>query len=136
MHIYRIKHSFDEGNKISLMLADGGPTFRKIYLYKNRNLDAFVPGRKIIVLRDGYLDMDDIAYICGGGIYLNQRPYLLDKYGCENLIKYVGGLDDEYKLDRLFLKYAIARACTKNRIKLSHKSNINLLNLLSSAKGY
>ena len=136
MHVYRIIQMYDDKDVRNLIISDGKSIPHRVSLFKNRNIDAFKIGKKMIVLRDYYLDMEDVAYICRGGLYLCQRPYLLEQYGCKDFIEYVAGMRGEYKLDRFILKRAIAHRCAENGIAVSKKSNINLLKLISSAKGY
>lgn len=136
MHIYHIVEVYDTENTLDLTIVDDTPVRRTISLNKSKRVSQFKTRRDIIVLRDAYLDMDDIVYICDGQPYFNQRPHGLDQYSCECFIGYVPGWENGHSFDRDILKSAIAHACEKNKIPLSEKSNINLLNLLSSAKGY
>ncbi|MBO4480387.1 MAG: hypothetical protein J5742_02045 [Alphaproteobacteria bacterium] len=137
MHIYHITQAYDDARMgiRTLMLSNGKDVPHSVFLRKNKKTENFKPGKKIIILRDKYLDMEDIVYICDGQLYFRQRPYLFDEYGCKCLIEYVGGLKDEYKLDRALLKFMIVRECMNNKIDLSRKFGKNLLNLLSKVKG-
>lgn len=136
MHLYRIVEVYDTKTTLDLTIVDDTPVRRNISLNKAKRVSQFKTGRDIIVLRDVHFDMDDIVYICDGQLYFNQRPHGLDQYSCECFIDYVAGWENGHSFDRDILKSAIAHACEKNKIPLSEKSNINLLNLLTMAKGY
>lgn len=136
MHIYHIVGAYDAKTTLDLTITDDKPSQRTISLNKSRRVSQFKPGRDIIVLRDAHLDMEDVVYICDGQPYFNQRPHGLDKYTCECFIDYVAGWENDRSFDRDILKIAIAHACEENKIPLSEKMNINLLNLLTQVKGY
>ncbi len=136
MHIYHIVEVYDAKTTLDLTITDDKPSRRNISLNKNKRVSQFKTGRDIIVLRDVHFDMDDIVYICDGQLYFNQRPHGLDQYTCECFIDYVAGWENGHSFDRDILKCAIAHACEQNKIELSEKPNINLLNLLTKAKGY
>ncbi len=136
MHLYRIVEVYDTKTTLDLTIVDDTPVRRTISLNKHKRVSQFKTGRGIIVLRDVHFDMDDIVYICDGQLYFNQRPHGLDQYSCECFIDYVAGWENGHSFDRDILKSAIAHACEKNKIELSEKPNINLLNLLTMAKGY
>ncbi len=136
MHLYSIIQIYDEGQKRNLIISDGKSVAQKISLFKNRKIDEFQVGKQVKILRDDYLDMEDVAYICDGGLYLATRPYLMEQYGCQCLIEYVAGSRKDPQSDRYLLERAIARACRQNGIRVSRKPNINLLKLISNVKGY
>lgn len=136
MHLYNIIQIYDEGQKRNLIISDGKSVAQKISLFKNRKIDEFRVGKQIQILRDDYLDMEDVAYVCDGGLYLATRPYLMEQYGCQCLIEYVSGSRKDPQSDRSILERAIAHACRENGIRVSRKPNINLLNLISNVKGY
>lgn len=136
MHIYHITQVSHAEKTLNLTIIDDKSSQRTISLNKSKCVSQFKPRRNIIVLRDAYLDNEDIVYICNGRIYLNQNPHIIDQYGCECFINYVPDWKNDRSFDLNILKLAIIFECIKNKIKLSKKSNLNLLNLLKNAKGY
>ena len=136
MHIYHIIQAYDNKNTLDLTILDEKPVRRSISLNKSKHISRFKAGQDIIVLRDTYLDAEDVAYICDGQLYLNTRPHVIDQYGCQCLLEYVPDWKHNHCLDRDILNIAIGHECTANGIPISDKPNINLLNLLSNAKGY
>lgn len=144
MHIYHIVEVYDAKTTLDLTVLDNTPERRNISLKKSKRVSQFKTGKDIIVLRDFNLDMEDIVYICDGQLYLNQRPHTIDKYGCQCLIDYVAGWENDHSFDRDLFKIAIERECVANKIALAHEkptgiatsAAVNLLNLLTMAKGY
>lgn len=144
MHIYHIVQIYNNQSTLDLTVLDDRPERRNISLKKNKRVSQFKTGKDIIVLRDFNLDMEDVVYICDGQLYLNQRPHTPDKYGCQCLIDYVAGWENEHSFDRDLFKLAIERECVANKIPLAHEkpdsiatsAAVNLLNLITKAKGY
>ena len=144
MHIYRIVQICNSTNTLDLTVLDDKPSRRNISLNKSKRVSKFKTGKDIIVLRDFVLDMEDVVYICDGQLYLNIRPNVLDKYGCQCLVDYVADWNQGHSFDRDLLKIAIERECQANHIPLANgepnsivsSAAINLLNLIKVAKGY
>jgi len=130
MHICRIVGAYDKDSTRILETIDENGRGHNIRLDKARNVSEFSAGADIIVLCDGCLDGVDVAYICGGQLYINKRPHILDKYGCGCLIDYVAG-----GADRDLFKMAIDNACAKNGIPVLGETRVNLFQLIT-ARGY
>lgn len=136
MHIYHIIQTYDNKNTLDLTILDEKNVRRSISLNKTKRISRFKAGQNIIVLRDAYLDTEDVVYICNGQLYFNKRPHIIDQYGCQCLLEYIPDWEHNRCFDRELLNMAIYHECTENGIQISDKANINLLNLLSNAKGY
>ena len=90
-------------------------TFRTINIPK-KVAGKLKVGQRMYVIQDKFYDSDDYIYLYRGGMVFNYKTVTNNKYACEQYIKNLPGLFDNFKLDRAICKLALMRECVRRDI--------------------
>lgn len=126
MNVYKILESYADGHSQNLTIGKGKI---RISIPKNTKTLQFKAGKRIVVMHDKYVGIRDIAYVCGGKLWLQEQPRMIDKHNCNLIVDSVPGLFDGARLDRAVLKLALMRECRKHEIPVSLAAWKNMKNL-------
>ncbi len=132
MDIYKIRESYADEHSQNLIV--GNKKSDKISIQKNTKTLQFKAGKRIIIMRDKFVGIQDIAYVCGGNLCIEVLPHIIDEHGCNLVVNAVPGLFDCARMDRAVLKLALMRECRKHKIPVSLAAWKNMKNLLE--RGY
>ena len=132
MDVYKIRESYADEHSQNLIV--GNKKFERISVQKNATTLQFKAGKWIVVMRDKFNGIQDIAYVCGGSLCLEVRPRIVNEHDCNLIVDSVPGLFDCARMDRAVLKLALMRECRKRKIPVSLAAWKNMKNLLD--RGY
>ena len=128
MDVYKIRESYADEHSQNLIV--GNKKSERILVQKNAKTMQFKAGKWIVVMRDKFIGIQDIAYVCGGSLCLEVRPRIVNEHDCNLIVDAVPGLFDCARMDRAVLKLALMRECKKHKIPVSLAAWKNMKNLL------
>ena len=128
MDVYKIRESYADEHSQNLIV--GNKKSEKISVQKNAKTLQFKAGKRIVVMRDKFNGIQDIAYVCGGSLCLEVRPRIVNEHDCNLIVDAVPGLFACARMDRAVLKLVLMRECKKHKIPVSLAAWKNMKNLL------
>ena len=131
MKQYKIQDKkYIEPYEYELSLTHGKKEHCDIVIKRNRATDKLRPARRVTILRDKFLSIEDYVYLYRGGMEMHTMPANLDKYSCKLYIENLPGLFDYGRLDRAIFKIALWRECERRSITPSFNAWHNLQNIM------